>query len=427
MNRLDPNDPRLTAYALGEMEPAERAEFEISLQADPAARAVVEGIRTTAGVLGAALEREAAPARNLDLAGAARRPAVADPYPRKTPSGGLLRFPQLYYVTAGLAAACFAVFFVVRESREQSPAWRGRKGIVRHEARERFAGSAAATSVAVASVASADAAAAGQVAMMPAGASIEDRFFATVETTTSTFPLRVGGASYGEVRTQLQRGQRPARATVQVAELINAFRYHCPEPQSDEAFASVLEEAESPWSPDRRLVRVGLKGRDDAAGVVAREARVEVDFNPARVRAWRLIGFERDGDTMSVRGASLGDTLRPGDAVTALYEVVPAAGATGGDAILLTLSLRYTEPESGEARVYERTLQAGNTSFAGASEDFKFAVAVATFGLRLKESRVQAPVALDQIAQWAEAGSGNAPERREFVGLVQQARTILHE
>ncbi|MBI2515642.1 MAG: von Willebrand factor type A domain-containing protein [Opitutae bacterium] len=423
-NPLSPRDPRLTAYALGEMEPAERDEFERLLQGDAAARATAEEIRATAGLLGTALAHESAVATEpkMNLAEITAQAKTRDFYAPKRQPGQLLRFPQLYYVTAGLAAACFAVFFVVRESREQQ-ALQAKKGLVVHTARERGVASA---SMPVAMPAVADAATVRQLALLPAGASVEDRFFATAEAATSSFPLRVGRESYDEVRTQLQRGQRPARARVQVAEMINAFHYNCPEPQANEAFASVLEEAESPWSPGHRLVRVGLKGRDDAAGVLARDARVEVDFNPARVRAWRLIGFERDGNTMGVRGGMTGDTMQAGDTVTALYEVVPADGSAPG-ATLLTLSLHYTEPASGEARTYERTLAAGTTAFENASADFKFAAAVASFGLRLKDSRVQVPVTLEQVAQWATAGSQGAPERQEFVGLVQLSQVLLHE
>ena len=92
-NNITPDDPRLTAYALDEMAPAERAEFAQLLQQDTAAQQAVEEIRTTSLLLATALEHEPAC-------------AVAKP-------GVLLRFPQLYYTLSGLAAACFAVVFVL--------------------------------------------------------------------------------------------------------------------------------------------------------------------------------------------------------------------------------------------------------------------------------------------------------------------------
>ncbi len=94
MNPIDLNDPRLTLYALGEMEPRELAEFEQLLEQDAAARRAVEEIRATVATVTAALAEE----------------PVEAPQPAKR--GVLLRFPQFYYTVSGLAAACFALFFI---------------------------------------------------------------------------------------------------------------------------------------------------------------------------------------------------------------------------------------------------------------------------------------------------------------------------
>ncbi|RXK53318.1 DUF3520 domain-containing protein [Oleiharenicola lentus] len=113
-NPISPDDPRLTAYALNEMEPAESAEFEKLLQQDAAARQAVEEIRATSALVTGALEGEPAPVEV-----AAVRPAAILPGGdlRKLDGGGLrqskiIRFPQFYYLVSGMAAACFAVFFV---------------------------------------------------------------------------------------------------------------------------------------------------------------------------------------------------------------------------------------------------------------------------------------------------------------------------
>ncbi len=98
-NPISQDDPRLTAYALNEMAPAEQAQFEQLLQQDAAARQVVEEIRATAGFLTDALEREP------------MVPAAPEAAP-KASGGKVLRFPQFYYAVSGLAAACFALFFV---------------------------------------------------------------------------------------------------------------------------------------------------------------------------------------------------------------------------------------------------------------------------------------------------------------------------
>ncbi len=113
-NPISPDDPRLTAYALNEMEPAESAEFEKLLQSDETARQAVAEIRATSALLAGALESEPTP-----VTAAAVRPAAILPGGdlRKLDDGGLrqsklIRFPQFYYLVSGMAAACFAVFFV---------------------------------------------------------------------------------------------------------------------------------------------------------------------------------------------------------------------------------------------------------------------------------------------------------------------------
>jgi Ca-activated chloride channel family protein len=110
-NKISPDDPRLTTYALNEMEADEQAGFVALLQDDPAAQAAVEEIRATARALGAALEAEPVPV----LPPASSAPA-APPV-----RGKLLRFPQLYFMVSSLAAACFAVFFLYWEQHRPAP------------------------------------------------------------------------------------------------------------------------------------------------------------------------------------------------------------------------------------------------------------------------------------------------------------------
>src|SRR3954471_24450408 len=102
--RLSPDDPRLTAYALGELDGDERAAVEAALRHDPSARAAVEGIRATAAQIESALAGE------LDEeTGAARQPAgdrldFPTARPRRPGMGRILRVPYSYFVIGGLAA-----------------------------------------------------------------------------------------------------------------------------------------------------------------------------------------------------------------------------------------------------------------------------------------------------------------------------------
>ena len=114
------NDPQLTAYALGELEGDERAAIEAALQTDAAARAAVDEIRATAKQIEAALAAEPMPEFKAIIVPLARGvEIIPGPDPRKLdggPWGKLIRFPQAYYVVAGLAAACFAVMLTLHES-----------------------------------------------------------------------------------------------------------------------------------------------------------------------------------------------------------------------------------------------------------------------------------------------------------------------
>lgn len=400
------DDPRLTAYALGELDAAEHAEIEAWLARDATARAAVAEIRATTATLGAALAWEAGTAEPAPAAGAGARE-----WRRTQPgdTGRLVRFPQWYFVLSGVAAACFALFFVGAEADR--------------ERRQAFARAAEARTAAFARAAR-PASAGTTVELVAPESAAPERFVSTAVAASSAFPLRVGRGAWAEVRADLRRGQRPGRATVRVAELVNAFDYAWPAPAAPGDFAVVLEGAVAPWAPAHRLVRVGVRAVGPDGAVLARGARVRVDFNPDRVREWRLIGFERAG-AAGVAGTEAGETLRGGAAVTALYELVPAAGAGADGAGLLTLSLHYAAPADGAARTVVARLAAGDTAFAAASPDFQFAAAVAAFGLTLRDGPETAPASWSEIAQWASAGATGRPERLEFLSLVERARTAL--
>lgn len=126
---ISPDDPRLTAYALGELSLEEQVQVEEFLRNDPEARAAVEQLRAFAGQMAAALKREplpesgeAEPLLSPEDAAEAPEPVANIPgdggpgWKLTQPRTRLLRFPQLYYVIGGLAAAAFAVMVALRET-----------------------------------------------------------------------------------------------------------------------------------------------------------------------------------------------------------------------------------------------------------------------------------------------------------------------
>jgi Ca-activated chloride channel family protein len=92
---------------------------------------------------------------------------------------------------------------------------------------------------------------------------------------------------------------------------------------------------------------------------------------------------------------------------------------------LLTVKIRYKEPTADDSKRLEFPLADQGADFAAASDDFRFAAAVAAFGLALREDTVKGSLLADSV-RWAESGLSDDPGgyRSEFVGLVRRAQEI---
>jgi Ca-activated chloride channel homolog len=184
---------------------------------------------------------------------------------------------------------------------------------------------------------------------------------------------------------------------------------------------------------------------------IAKDVKIQVEFNPARVQAYRLIGYEKrmlhneDFNNDKIDAGEIG----AGHTVTALYEVVPV-GAPAPDAggkvdplkyqtpeerrgpvlsdsvELLTLKVRYKELAGDVSSKLEFPLRDEGKSFEAASADFKFAAAVASFGMILRDSPNKGSATLADVTNWARAGLEQdiGGYRSEFLGLVKQAQAL---
>ena len=189
--------------------------------------------------------------------------------------------------------------------------------------------------------------------------------------------------------------------------------------------------------------------------VVAQDVKLQVEFNPAAVRAYRLIGYEnrllRDEDFADDR-KDAGD-VGAGHSVTALYEVVPA-GVTGTVAVrdaeplrygnanganeprpaaagrdeLLFVQLRYKRPGEDTSRLMRQVVRSDDAvrSVAAASTDFRFAASVAGFGMLLRDSEHKGAATVADVLALARGAVGDDPggHRAEFVGLVEKWRRL---
>jgi Ca-activated chloride channel family protein len=159
---------------------------------------------------------------------------------------------------------------------------------------------------------------------------------------------------------------------------------------------------------------------------LAKDVKIQVEFDPARVQSYRLIGYEnralaaRDFRDDRKDAGELG----AGHSVTALYEVVPRAGADGGR--LLTVRLRYKAPNGVHSRGLARAVPNRVTPPARASDDFRFAAAVAEWGMLLRGSAYRGSASYDAVL--ARARSARGPDlhghRAEFVQLVEASRRL---
>jgi Ca-activated chloride channel family protein len=178
---------------------------------------------------------------------------------------------------------------------------------------------------------------------------------------------------------------------------------------------------------------------------IAKDVKVQVEFNPSAVKAYRLIGYENrllaaeDFDDDRKDAGELG----AGHSVTALYEVVPVGAPTpvrgagplryqetrpgigAASTELLHVKLRYQPPQGGASRLVAQPVREPAAN-AAPSADFRFAAAVAEWGLLLRGSQFRGDATHEQVLSLARGALGDDPHgyRREFVRLVEDSRRI---
>lgn len=176
--------------------------------------------------------------------------------------------------------------------------------------------------------------------------------------------------------------------------------------------------------------------------VVARDVKLQVEFNPAQVSEYRLLGYENralkreDFNNDKVDAGEIG----AGHTVTALYEIVPksekgwleplryaaAPAAENASAELAMLRVRYKPAAGGASQLIERPIRNETTP---ASADLRFAAAVAAFAQQLKgDGRYTGNMSLKDTAALARSARGDDPFglRNEFAQLVEVAQSLKH-
>jgi Ca-activated chloride channel family protein len=181
---------------------------------------------------------------------------------------------------------------------------------------------------------------------------------------------------------------------------------------------------------------------------IAKDVKIQVEFNPAKVAGYRLIGYEnrllanRDFNDDKKDAGEIG----AGHSVTALYEIVPAGQKIENDGIelkyskvqpaetnfndeLLTVKLRYKEPRESESRLLTMGLLDKGNSIENASDNLKFATAVAQFGMILRDSRYKGAANFGNVLNLSQSALGNDLNnyRSEFIDLIEKAKRLSRD
>lgn len=180
---------------------------------------------------------------------------------------------------------------------------------------------------------------------------------------------------------------------------------------------------------------------------IAKDVKIQIEFNPAKVQAYRLIGYENRllkkedfNDDMKDAGE-----LGAGHTVTALYEIIPVGvkskwvkgvdplkyqtteTKTGSDSDeWLTVKLRYKKPNEERSRLITSVLTANPARFGRGSDNFRFSAAVAAFGMLLRESDFKGSASYATVLDLARGALGEDGDgyRNEFMQLVQKASLL---
>ena len=182
---------------------------------------------------------------------------------------------------------------------------------------------------------------------------------------------------------------------------------------------------------------------------IAKDVKLQIEFNPAKVQGYRLIGYENrmlakeDFNDDKKDAGELGS----GHTVTAIYEVIPVGVKSSFlkdvDALkyqkdvaplskskqsdeILTVKFRYKAPDGDVSKLIEHPVADKQVAIAKTSDNFRFAAAVAQFGMLLRDSEFKSAASYSSVVEMARKARGNDDEgyRSEFIRLVESAQLL---
>ncbi len=176
----------------------------------------------------------------------------------------------------------------------------------------------------------------------------------------------------------------------------------------------------------KEALRVFGEQVDGTLQVIAKDVKIQVEFDAEAIPEYRLIGYEnRDIADKDFRDDKVdAGEIGAGHTVTALYEIRLNKNVKGK---LATVRVRAKSPQGykAEEQAFELFDADVRPKLSDASKDFQFAASVAAFAEILRESPYAKNLSLDLVEEIAQSATGKQEDRREFLGLIKKARRVM--
>jgi Ca-activated chloride channel family protein len=161
---------------------------------------------------------------------------------------------------------------------------------------------------------------------------------------------------------------------------------------------------------------------------VAKDVKVQVEFNPNLVNSYRLIGYENrllENEDFEDDQKDAGE-IGAEQTITALYEIVPTSNPATRQEPSFTIDFRYKEPDANESQALQLEIYDEGIPFESATENMRFAASVAGYGMLLRESAFKGTLSYSQLTGWVANAQTYDPHgfRQEFVNLIETSSAI---